>query len=364
MTKRVLHVFTVMNVGGAETMILNLYRAIERKNIQFDFLVHSDEIGYYEKEILSLGGRIFRLPYPKLKSIKNYQNQLFELLKGNNFCAIHSHAHSFSGFILETAKQVAIPVRVAHSHTTSDGRDQTIFRKVYQSYMKYSLRKYATHMLGCSRTAGESLFGKHAEINVLPNSFDLNDYEQISKRVATKPVDSLVVGHVGRFNAVKNHLFFLETFYHFKKDHPQASAILVGDGPEKDRILDAIQAYQLQDSVKFLGIRADVPDILRGLDVFLFPSIYEGLGNVVIEAQAAGIPCLVSDTLPREVDLSMNLVTFKNLHNGAEEWAVELAKIIDVRKRPSWAERKGKLKKFGYDVVENAKYLEKIYSGC
>ncbi|MFF2446512.1 glycosyltransferase family 1 protein [Neobacillus sp. NPDC058068] len=363
MTYRVLHVFTAMNVGGAETMILNLYRAIDREKIQFDFLVHTDEIGYYEQEIIALGGRIFRLPNPRLNYLSSYQKQLFQLFSLNQFAAVHSHPHFFSGFILKAAKKASIPIRVAHSHTTSDGQNATILRRLYRSFMKWNLRKNATHRLSCSVTAGESLFGKNVVTNVLPNSFNLQTYEQVSAENESKQADSIVIGHVGRFDTVKNHSFFIETFYHFKQKYPQASAVLVGDGPEKNTIEDLICEYQLQDSVNLLGIRSDIPEILSTFDIFLFPSIYEGLGNVIIEAQAAGVPCLVSDTVPKEVDLTMNLVTFKSLINGAEAWAEELADLITQKERPSWDERKRKLKRFGYDVVENAKYLERLYSG-
>ncbi|WP_066067287.1 glycosyltransferase family 1 protein [Neobacillus soli] len=363
MTNRVLHVFTAMNVGGAETMILNLYRAIDREKVQFDFLVHTEEIGYYEQEILALGGRIFRLPYPRIKYIKTYQKQLYRLLTQNKFSAIHSHAHFFSGFILEVARKVLIPIRAAHSHTTSDGKQLTLPRRVYQLYMKSNLLKNATHTFACSMTAGESLFGKSAKTIVLPNSFNLQAYEHVSQRNGGKPVDSIVIGHVGRFDAVKNHSFFLEAFYHFKNKHPKAAAVLAGDGPERDKIQDLIQSYQLQDSVKLLGIRSDIPEVLSMMDIFLFPSKYEGLGNVVIEAQAAGVPCLVSDTVPTDVDLSMNLVTFKSLNDGAKAWAEEVVEIINIKERPGWDERKSHLAKFGYDVVETAKYLEKVYSG-
>ncbi|WP_312469700.1 glycosyltransferase family 1 protein [Neobacillus sp.] len=363
MTNRVLHVFTAMNVGGAETMILNLYRAMDREKIQFDFLVHSDEVGYYEEEILALGGRIFRLPNPQLKNLRAYQKQLLELLRYNQFCAVHSHTHSFSGFILQAAKKASIPIRAAHSHTTSDGKKETLFRRFYLSYMKWILQKNTTHRFGCSIAAGDSLFGKSADTIVLPNSFNLQEYELRLLENSSQPKDTIIIGHVGRFDTVKNHPFFLETFYHFKKKHPNSSAVLVGDGPEKDKIQDLIYEFQLQDSVKLLGIRSDIPEILSTFDVFLFPSFYEGLGNVVIEAQAAGIPCLVSDTVPKEVDLEMSLVTFKNLMIGAKAWAEVLAEMSEIKERPSWDERKLKLKMFGYDVTENSKFLEKIYSG-
>jgi glycosyltransferase involved in cell wall biosynthesis len=365
MSKRVLHVFKAMNVGGAETMILNLYRALNREKIQFDFLVHEEEIGYYDQEIIALGGRIFRLPLPKMKSIKSYQRQLFELFSQYQFCAIHSHVHSFSGFILDVAKKANIPVRVAHSHTTFDGRKQTLPRQAYQSYMKWNLKKNATHMFSCSKAAGESLFGKKAPACVLPNSFNLQKYEQQANKKVPDSTHSqpLVIGHVGRFDAVKNHPFFIETFYHFKKTHVNAAAWLIGDGPDRSKIENLIRKYHLEDSVKLWGIRSDIPALLSKMDMFLFPSEYEGLGNVVIEAQAAGVACLVSDAVPEEVDLSLNLVTFCHLNDGPEEWAKKLGQMASIKEKPSWDQRKKNLKKYGYDVMENAKYLEKVYSG-
>jgi glycosyltransferase EpsF len=355
-------VFRAMNVGGAETMILNLYRSMDREQIQFDFLVHTDEIGYYENEITNLGGRIFRLPEPKLLGIRTYQKDLYKLLKQNQFCAIHSHTHFFSGFILEVAKKVPIPVRAAHSHTTSHGRKETIVRRIYLAYMKSAILKNATHRFGCSEAACDSLFGKAVAAVVIPNSFDLEKYEQLSNGniQATSPP---IIGHIGRFDKVKNHLFFLETFHHFKKEFPETTAILIGDGPERENIVDAIAKYKLTDSVKLLGIRSDIPEILDTMDLFLFPSLYEGLGNVIIEAQAAGINCLVSDTVPKEVDLSMNLVTFKNLQDGAKEWAETLVDIMNRKERPSWTVRKQHLKEHGYDLKENVNYLEKVYNG-
>jgi glycosyltransferase EpsF len=364
MSNRVLHVFTALNVGGAETMIINLYRAMDRNKVQFDFLVHTDEIGYYEEEISSLGGRIFRLPYPKLRYIQTYKEQLLELFRQYKFGAVHSHAHSFSGFILEVAQKAQIPVRIAHSHTTSDGKNERFPRQFYQLYMKYLLLKNATHMFGCSVEANESLFGKKASAMVLPNSFKLQNYEKLAERRNFNHENSPVIGHVGRLDTVKNHSFFIETFYYFKKHHPQASAILVGDGPEKERIQEIINHFQLENSVQLLGVRSDIPEIMSRFDAFLFPSLYEGLGNVVIEAQAAGVPCLVSDTVPKEVNLSMNLVTFKNLNDSAEEWANELGRVVKYDSILSWDERKTYLKSYGYDVDENANKLEAIYSGC
>jgi glycosyltransferase EpsF len=361
MSNRVLHVFTAMNVGGAETMVLNLYRAMDREKIQFDFLVHTEEIGYYEQDIVALGGRIFRLPTPKMKYIKSYKKQLFELFSQYKFCAVHSHTHLFSGFILDVAKKANIPVRVAHSHTTFDGRKPTLSRLAYQSYMKWNLRRNATHMFGCSKAAGESLFGREANVVVLPNSFNLQEYEEHAK--SSEPSNLPVIGHVGRFDAVKNHSFFLETFYHFKKNHPNASAWLVGDGPDKSKIESLIQKFHLEDSVKLWGTRSDIPELLSKMDIFLFPSIYEGLGNVVLEAQAAGVPCLVSDTVPIDVDISLNLVTFLSLQNGPRDWAAKLGQLAGRKEIPSWDHRKGNLKKYGYDVMENVQYLEEVYSG-
>jgi glycosyltransferase EpsF len=362
MTNRVLHVFTAMNVGGAETMVLNLYRAMNRTKIQFDFLVHSDEVGFYEKEILSLGGRIYRLPYPSFSNMRNYQKQLYQLITENQFTAIHSHAHLFSGFILQVASRAGVPIRVAHSHTTSDQKNEKWARRLYQYWMKSNIHKYATHRLGCSRAAGEVLFGKD-EMMVLPNSFQLKDYELLAQKQRENKNSSLIIGHVGRFDTVKNHSFFLETFFHFKKKFPHSSAILVGDGPEKDKVKELIQFYHLQDSVKLLGIRQDIPELMYDFDLFLFPSLFEGLGNVIIEAQAAGVPCLVSDSVPQEVNLSMNLVTFQSLNEDAETWATALENILQTYTKPAWNIRKQSLMAHGYDVETNVLHLENLYSG-
>jgi glycosyltransferase EpsF len=367
MTNRVLHVFRAMNVGGAETMVLNLYRAMNRTKIQFDFLVHSEEAGFYEKEILALGGRIFRMPEPSLVSMRSYKKQLYQLLTENQFSAVHSHTHLFSGFILHVAKKANIPIRIAHSHTTSDERNNIWIRRLYQFGMKSFIRSHATHKLGCSQVAGEALFGTNTQTVILPNSFNLKDYKELDHKHRDKSKASnasIVIGHVGRLDTVKNHSFFLETFFHFKKNFPNASAILVGDGPEKDKILELIHFYQLQESVQLLGIRLDIPEIMYDFDLFLFPSLYEGLGNVIIEAQAAGVPCLVSDSVPQEVNLSMNLVTFKNLNDGAKAWADELQRILRYKEIPEWADRENSLISSGYDVYENVTKLEKLYSGC
>jgi glycosyltransferase EpsF len=351
-----------MNMGGAETMVMNLYRAIDKKKIQFDFIVHSDKQGFYDNEIKALGGRIYQIPHPSLMSMKSFKKQLFILLKQNQYSSIHSHAHFFSGFILEVAKKAGVPVRIAHSHTTSDGKKETLSRQIYILYMKYLLNKNVTHRFGCSIDANEALFGKGTSAVVLPNSFDLTEYEKLTSRKMSSD-DTLVVGHVGRFDSVKNHSFFIKTFYYFRKIHPNASAILVGDGPEKDSIIRLIKEYHLEDSVTILGIQSDIPNILSSFDVFLFPSLFEGLGNVVLEAQAAGIPCLVSDTVPRAVDLLLQLVTFKSLEDGEQAWAEALAVVGETNMLPSWDERKRKLIENGYDVMENAKYLESIYMG-
>jgi glycosyltransferase EpsF len=354
-----------MNMGGAETMVMNLYRAMDKKKIQFDFLVHSEQQGYYDNEIKALGGRIYQIPQPNLVSMKSFEKQLFLLMQQNRYCSIHSHAHFFSGFILKVAKKANVPVRIAHSHTTSDGKEGSILRKLYRGYTGYLLKKHATHQVGCSIASNESLFGKNKKSVVLPNGFDIHAYEQTQTQTSPSFTqrEDIVIGHIGRFDTVKNHSFFLETFFHFKKKHPNAQAVLVGDGPEKERIQELIKTLHLEESVKILGIRSNIPEVLSQFDLFLFPSLFEGLGNVVIEAQAAGIPCLVSDTVPKEADLSLNLVTFKSLQDSAESWAKVLTNMAKSEFRPSWNERERKLRENGYDIVENAKSLEKMYMG-
>ena len=227
-----------MNPGGAETMIMNIYRKLDRSKVQFDFLVHGGEMGYYEQEIIDLGGRIYRVSYSGAKNLLSFRQELYAILIQNSFRAVHSHVHHFSGAILPVAKKARVPVRIAHSHTISDGRKLAFHRQMYEGYMKYKIIQSATHLMACTEAAAESLYSnKSGNAIVIRNSIDLSTYARLDNGNKVKsrerigvPIEKTIIGHVGRLDPVKNHEHLLHTFYYYHKKNSNALLVLVGGG--------------------------------------------------------------------------------------------------------------------------------------
>lgn len=360
-----------MNRGGAETLIMNIYRHINRDEVQFDFAVHSDLPGHYDDEIRSLGGRIFHLPNPQ-KSIAIYMRTLRKILRNHGpFTGVHSHLLFFSGIVLYIAKKEGISIRIAHSHSIKDGHTLNLKRKAYHYIMKKLINFNSTQKLGCSKEACDYLFGKKCwddnRVKIIKNAIDLKPFERAAlkskehiRKGLSLPTDVPIIGHVGRFNKVKNHTFIIEVFDKLRQQIPNAHLVLVGDGPEKNKIEALVQKKRLQDYVYFLGVRSDVPLIMNAFDTFLFPSLYEGLGIVIVEAQAAGLTCICSDTVPREADIGLGLTKFLNLNKPLENWVKTILENLN-KKKFDWETRRKTLKKKGYDVKDVTEQMEVIY---
>ncbi|WP_448382807.1 glycosyltransferase family 1 protein [Desulfosoma sp.] len=368
---RVLHVFGRMNRGGAETFIMNVYRHIDRGKIQFDFAVHSDEPGHYDEEIRSLGGRIFILPRPHLSVLPAYNRALTRLLsKEGSYAVVHSHVHFYSGIPLAIAASAGTPMRIAHSHNTSDGKTTTLPRRLYRRYMRHQMFRYATHMLGCSRAACEGLYGSRCwhdpRVQVVHYGIDLTPFESLSmtpkalRRKLGLPEDGYIVGHVGRFDVQKNHFFLIELFTHLLGCLPTARLVLVGDGPLRPDIERQVRGNGIEDRVFFLGVRADVPEIMGCVDAFLLPSFWEGIPLVLLEAQAAGVPCIVSDVISDESDLRIGLLFPVSLKANHDIWIEYILQAFKIS-RPPWSVRKEALRRNGYDVQQVAELLSSIY---
>jgi len=369
---RVLHIFGRMNRGGAETFIMHVYRNIDRSRIQFDFAVHSDQPGHYDEEIRSLGGRIFVLPRPHPATLPAYWRALVRVLRDEGpFAVVHSHVHFYSGIPLAIAASTGIPRRIAHSHNISDGKRSTWPRRLYRWYMRSLISRYATHMLGCSRPACEALYGskcwRDKRVQVVHYGIDLTPFELLPKdrnllrdRIGL-PRDCLLIGHVGRFDVQKNHRFLIEIFESLVAQCPTARLVLVGDGPLRPEIERLVQVKGIQDRVFFLGVRTDVPEIMGCLDVFLFPSLWEGIPLVLLEAQAAGLSCVVSDVISEEADLGIGLLHPVSLKAGPDIWVEHVLKALQGN-RPEWSVRKEALQRNGYDVQEVARLLMHIYT--
>lgn len=368
---RVLHVFGRMNRGGAETLIMNVFRNIDREKFQFDFLVHSEEEGHYDQEIKELGGNIYFVPHPR-KNIFQYKKGLKKILREKGpYDVIHSHVFTFSGYVLKIAKEEGVPIRIAHSHNTQDGHSSGVLRNIYRSYMRKLILKNATNLLGCSQEACKVLFGpeclKNSNVKVLRNGIDLEPFEKIEKGLYLNLRDALrldskvkLIGHVGSFTNQKNHGRLIKIFSLLCDEMDNVHLVLVGDGPLKNQISDLIKHYGIEDKVHMLGVRGDVPEILANLDLFLFPSLYEGLGLVLVEAQAVGLKCITSNTVPSEVDIGAGLVEFIDLELDDYIWVKKIKQ--ELMNNSNISLRSEEIKEAGYDIREVVQNLNCIYN--
>jgi glycosyltransferase involved in cell wall biosynthesis len=370
--QRILHVFGGMNRGGAETMVMNLYRQMDRSAIQFDFAVNTNQECHYDSEIESLGGRILPHPIPAEAGFRAYTQAFARTLKTcGPFAAVHSHIHLFSGAVLQVSQCHGVGVRISHSHSTGRDTRLPLHRQAYGHYMRFLIRRFATHLLGCSRQACESLFGagcwSDVRVQTVPNAICLADYQDSARsgqlREALQlPAGTPLVGHIGSFTEPKNHAFVIQVFQELSRRLPDAHFLLIGDGVLRSRIEQCIRAAGLHERVHLLGIRSDVPQIMAELDLLLLPSLWEGLPVVLVEAQAAGLPCMVSDTVTPEADLETGVIRFASLRNGADRWAEESLAHLKCT-RPSRAEREWALRRAGYDVIAVSRRLAAIYAG-
>lgn len=338
MKEKILHIVGGMGKGGTETMLMNIYRKIDRSRIQFDFLYTTNEETYYDKEIKKLGGNILRIDSLSILSINKMINQICDCINQNGpYQAIHAHTLFNCGIAMKAAKKSGVDIRISHAHTTADN-EVGLIRKIYISLMKKLILDSSTNLLACSNLAGEYLFGaeniKSDKYTMFPNLIsyeniiDVN-YEDVEKfKIENKlQEDDLVIGHIGTFKESKNQKFLLKVVKVLKEKNKDVKLLLVGDGSMRDELETICKDLDISDKVIFTGTRDDIDVILNSMDVFVFPSTFEGLGLVLLEAQAAGLPCIVSEAIQPEADLKLGLFSKLNLSDGAESWA---NKIIEV----------------------------------
>jgi len=355
---RILHVVTYMGRGGLETMIMNYYRHIDRNIVQFDFLTHRDFRADYDDEIELMGGRIYRLPRLIPWSRKYHKALEAFFTTHPEYKIVHVHQDCLSSVILKSAMKCGIPVRIAHSHSSSQDKNLKYLIKLYY---KRQIPHFSTQLFACGCEAGDWMFNG-APYQIINNAIDTERYvycpgcrEDMRKSLGIAS-DAFVVGHVGRFNVVKNHAFLLEVFCSVKQSRSDAVLLLVGDGDLRLSIEKKVNELGLTDSVIFTGVRDDVPDLMQAMDCFVFPSLYEGLPLTLIEAQAAGLYCLVSDGVPPECDKT-GLVEHLSLQLGHFAWANKVLQYIGLTRQNTCED----LIKCGFDITENAKWLEKYY---
>lgn len=361
---RVLMLFTILNRGGAETMVMNYYRAIDRSKVQFDFVVHREEEGDYEEEIRSLGGKIYRMMPLRPHTFGKYEKQISSFFDAHpEYRIIHGQCSESGYFFYKEASRRGIPVIIAHAHNSHVKFD---LKWIVRTWMKHQMRPYLTHYFACGEEAAEWLFGKQLAKNaiILKNAINTLQYkfdEQLreKKRKELRLASStLTICHIGRFDKVKNHSFILDIFEKLLKKSPDAHLLLIGDGNLRKLTENKAKEKGILAQVRFLGVRRDVNELLQAADVMVFPSLFEGLGIAVVEAQCTGMPCIISDIIPNEVMIT-ELVEKVSLYESASTWAEKLiAATTRTFDRPAYAE---KVASAGYDIKSNSRWLEDFY---
>lgn len=360
---RILHVLGGLNRGGAETMVMNIYRNIDRSKIQFDFMIHTTDKGEFDDEIYELGGRIYSIQRYYGKNHFEYKKLWSDFYKKHSeYRIIHGHMRSTAAIYLKIAKKYGL-LTIAHSHSTSSGSG---FSAMVKNILQYPIRYTADYLFACSESAGTWLFGKKAcgknNFFIKNNAIDAKKFifDIDMRRRKRKEFDienNFVIGHVGRFHTPKNHGFLINVFKAIHDKNPNSILLLVGDGELRHSIEKKVNYLGLANNVIFTGVRSDISELLQTMDVFLFPSLYEGLGIAVIEAQAAGLMTIVSDALPVEVKVTDSIRPI-SLKKSPEYWAEKILLYKDGYERKDTSKA---IISALFDIKENAKWLEEFY---
>ena len=350
--------------GGVEAVVMNYYRHIDRNKIQFDFICDSDSTNIPYDEIKKLGGKVILIP-PYQKVFK-YHRELKKVLKEGNYKIVHSHINALSVFSLWAAKSAKVPVRIAHSHSTSNKKEwkKTLLKNILRPFSKV----FATDYFCCSELAGRWLFGNktydQGKVYLLNNAIDVDKFKynekirkEKRKELNIKDKD-LVIGHIGRFVKQKNHEFLIDIFNEVHKQNKNTILLLAGEGPLKEEIENKVKDLGLEKNVKFLGQRKDANELYQAMDIFLLPSLYEGLPVVGVEAQAAGLLCFFSTDMTKETKV-LETTQFISLTNTPQYWSKEISKQLNSYTR---ADTEKEITQNNFNIKVEANKLEQQYN--
>lgn len=354
---RILQIVPNMQSGGLETLIMNIYRNIDKNKVQFDFLVHYTEEKFYDKEIESMGGKIYRFSLRNDSNVIKYIMELNQFFKEHKeYKVIHCHMASIGTLIFAIAKKNGIQCRIAHSHNTNTENN---LKGIIKSILIKPYKYFSSYNFACSNDAGYFLF-KNKKFEVLPNgilttNFIYNEESRIKIRKELGISDDFVVGHVGRMCNQKNHLYLLDIFYEYNRANPKSKLLLIGTGELEKKINEKINKLKLNENVLMLGSKSNVNDYYNAMDCFVFPSKFEGLGIVIIEAQASGLKCLISNNIPLEADLIPELITRLSIQQDSFNWSKNIKESKDRLKFNDV------VKNSNYDINKVVDRLTKIY---
>ena len=358
---KVLEVTSSLNIGGAETLLMNILANINKEKFSIDFLCYGNDKFAYEEKVKKYGSSIFRINNPIDIGMIRHIKEVYSFLKKNNYNVVHCHNLFNCGPVLFAAFLAGVKIRIAHSHTTVYLNDGPISlkKKVYYFLAKRLISLFATKRFACGIESGKFLYG-NKKFKVIKNGINTNDYifsktyrDMIRKKYNIDD-STVVLGHVGRFVEVKNHLFLIDVFKDYCSTN-DSKLLLVGDGILKDEIVNKIKQYKLEEKVILTGAISDVNKYYSAMDCFVFPSLSEGLPLTLIEAQTNGLPIIASDGISVESDIT-NTICFEKLNS--KKWLVDLNEIDKVKRNDNL----NKVIESGFDINDTTKLLEKEYS--
>ncbi|MGT2801209.1 glycosyltransferase family 1 protein [Streptococcus henryi] len=349
--------------GGVEAVVMNYYKNINHEKIQFDFIFDDDSRNIPTDEILSMGGKIFYVP--SYSKALNYHKQLKRILHDHNYRIVHSHINTLSVFSLYAAKCAGVPIRIAHSHSTSNSKE--ISKNLLKQFLRPFSKLFATDYMTCSELAGRWLFGNHSydkgNVYLLNNAINAKKFKfspvlrnEIRNELSLND-DTVVFGHIGRFVKQKNHDFLIDIFYEICNLNENSLLLLVGEGPLKEEIESKVKVLGLENKVVFLGQRSDAFRLYQAFDIFLLPSLYEGLPVVGVESQASGLQCFFSDDMTKETKI-LDSTKFLSLDLSPLEWANNImSDFFNFTRKDTESE----VRNHGFEISTEAEKLEKKY---
>ena len=366
--KKVLIVNDPLQYGGSDIVAVRLQQGLNTEEFDCTYCLRYAEPGPMEPEIAATGVRILHQPDNRLSYLRSYFYYK-SLFAGERFDIVHCHLPFYSGIVLAAAKHTGIPKRVAHAHFSQPleyghSRIKRFVADLYRAFMRRVVSDAATDIIGCSEAAGEYLAGKRGFAKkgvVLNNGIDTEQYRlSLETRTAMRRTlgvdDKIVLGHIGQMYYVKNHGYLLEVFAAFHKKHENSVLLLVSDGPDRAALEQRARDLQIAECVQFLGFRKDIPALLMAMDCFVFPSIHEGFPLTLVEAQAAQLPCVVSDTITPAVKLTRAL-QFASIQAQPEEWVKEIEAALQLDRQSICRDRVVE----GFDIHNVCKKLEQLY---
>lgn len=358
---KVLFISQYLNRNGTEAFMMNVFRGVDRSQFMIDFLLYSWEETDYSREVEAAGGHVYRVPSRRQSPIL-WHHSLKKFFKehASEYQAIHFCGNSLTSIApIYYAYKYGIPVRIVHAHSSSArGWHNRFLHRMKRDYAY----RIATHHIACSTLAAEWFFGKKQSV-IIRNGIDVKRFtfnfktREQYRKVMNMTEEEILIGHVGRFTSEKNHTFILDVFVQFVKRCPSAKLMLIGVGPLLEDMKQKVEQMNLREKVLFMGERSDVAELMQIMDVFLMPSLFEGLPFVLVEAQAAGLPCLISDTINKDIRITDN-VFFQSLSLGAEDWAEKMGDITTAFERRKTDEI---MEAAGYSIQSTLDYIQMVY---